>query len=301
MAPESFPNVATLIAAENPLGGMFSESMDRLRAAGIEPQAGDWLAPEKVRDIVFSGAIAAARAALSDLEGQIDIAVQPIEHRRKMLLVSDMDSTMITVECIDELADYAGIKAQIATVTERAMEGELDFAEALRARVALLAGLDETVIETCLAERVRMMPGAAILVGTMRGWGAHSLLVSGGFTRFAEPVAARIGFAGSKANILNIVDGKLTGQVCGAIVDADAKKAALLFERNRLGLSIGQTLAVGDGANDIPMIEAAGFGVAYHAKPKVEQAAHFSIRHTDLTALLYAQGVAQTEWVANAI
>ncbi len=280
------------------MGGLFSESMDRLHAAGLEAVSGNWLTPETVCDILFTGDLETARSALRDLEGQIDIAVQPVADRRKMLLVSDMDSTMITVECIDELADYAGIKAQIAEITERAMQGELDFTEALRARVALLAGLDETVIETCLADRVRMMPGADTLVGTMRGWGAHCLLVSGGFTRFADPVAARIGFADAKANVLEIAHGKLSGNVVGDIVDADAKKAALLIEQSRLGLSSAQTLAVGDGANDIPMIAAAGFGVAYHAKPKAEQAAHFSVRHSDLTALLYAQGVAQTEWIA---
>jgi phosphoserine phosphatase len=296
MPSTSHANVATLIAAEMPLGGYFSEGLDRLRAAGLEPQAGQWIEAERVRDIEFSGDLATARAALKILETTLDIALQPAEHRRKMLLVSDMDSTMISVECIDELADYAGIKAQIAEVTERAMQGEMDFAEALRARVALLAGLDEHVIDTCLAERVRPMPGAEILVRTMRSWGAHTSLVSGGFTRFTDPVAATIGFHEARANVLEISNGALTGRVVGDIVDAEVKRAQLLDRQAKLGLMSQQTLAVGDGANDIPMIEVSGLGVSYHAKAKAEAAADFAIRHNDLTAILYAQGIARSEW-----
>jgi phosphoserine phosphatase len=296
MPSNSHANVATLIAAEMPLGGYFSEGLDRLRGAGLEPQAGQWIEAERVRDIEFSGDLARAREALKPLEVQIDIAIQPIEHRRKMLLVSDMDSTMISVECIDELADYAGLKAEIAEITERAMQGELDFSEALRARVALLAGLDEHIIDTCLAERVRPMPGAEILVRTMRSWGAHTLLVSGGFTRFTDPVAATIGFHEAMANVLEIANGMLTGQVVGGIVDAEVKRVQLLNRQAKLGLLPHQTLAIGDGANDIPMIEAAGLGVSYHAKPKAEAAADFAIRHNDLTAILYAQGIARSEW-----
>ena len=295
---ESHANVATLIAAVSPLGGLFSESMDRLRDAGLSVAEGEWLEPERVRDIAVTGSLEIARAALAPLESQIDIAVLPVENRRKMLLVSDMDSTMITVECIDELADYAGIKAQIAEVTERAMQGELDFADALRARVALLAGLDESVIDVCLSERVRPMPGAEILVRTMTAWGAHALLVSGGFTRFAQPVAAQLGFAEARANVLDITNGRLTGSVTGDIVDAQTKQRELRDRQTRLNLSIDQVLAVGDGANDIPMIQAAGFGVAYHAKPKASEAAHFAVRHNDLTALLYAQGVPRAAWAA---
>jgi phosphoserine phosphatase len=296
MPSNSHANVATLIAAEMRLGGYFSEGLDRLRAAGLEPREGPWIEAGRARDIEFSGDIALARAALKPLEASIDIAVQPAEHRRKMLLVSDMDSTMISVECIDELADYAGIKAEIAEVTERAMQGEMDFAEALRARVALLAGLDEHVIDTCLAERVRPMPGAEVLVRTMRKWGAHTLLVSGGFTRFTDPVAATIGFHEAKANVLEIANGALTGQVVGDIVDAEVKRVQLLDRQAKLGFLPQQTLAIGDGANDIPMIAAAGLGVSYHAKPKAEAAADFAIRHNDLTAILYAQGIAHGAW-----
>lgn len=227
----------------------------------------------------------------------IDVIVQPSDSRAKMLLVADMDSTMITVECIDELADYAGIKAQIAAVTEAAMRGELDFAEALEARVALLKDLDAAMIDRCRAERVRIMPGAIALVRTMKAHGARSVLVSGGFTVFAEPVAAEIGFDLAIANRLGISDGRLDGAVGRPIVDAATKLATLETERAALGLETEQVLAVGDGANDIPMIQAAGLGVAYHAKPKTAAAAHARIDHGDLTALLWAQGYPRSSWV----
>ncbi len=208
---------------------------------------------------------------------------------------------MITVECIDELADYAGIKPQIAAITERAMQGELDFTEALRARVKLLAGLDARVIETCLYERVRLMPGAQTLVKTMSAWGAHSVLVSGGFMHFATPVAAQIGFAMAAANVLGVADGSLTGGVVGDIVDASAKRKLLLSTASARNIPHELVIAVGDGANDIPMIEAAiqggGLGVSYHAKPAAEVASNFAIRHNDLTALLYAQGIRKSDWV----
>jgi phosphoserine phosphatase len=217
-----------------------------------------------------------------------------------MLLVSDMDSTMITVECIDELADYAGIKPEIAAITERAMAGELDFAEALKARVALLAGLDENVIAHCLRERVQPMPGAEILVRTMTGWGAHAVLVSGGFTSFTGPVADMLGFHEVHANLLEIKDGRLTGALAADIVDATTKRAVLHAAAQGRGVALGSTLAVGDGANDLPMIAAAvsggGLGVGYHPRPQLAQAANFSVRHNDLTALLFAQGVKPQEW-----
>ncbi len=288
--------IATLIAADTLESGALSDACDRLRAADLDPAEIAWIDASKAVDIGFSGSISVARTALQPLEGRFDIVVQSAEHRRKMLLVSDMDSTMISVECIDELADYAGIKAEIAEITERAMEGQLDFAEALRARVALLAGLNDHVIDTCLAERVRPMPGAQTLVRTMRQWGAYALLVSGGFTRFADPVAASIGFNAARANVLEIAHDVLTGHVVGEIVDADVKRVELEAKQTELGLIKEQTLAVGDGANDIPMIAAAGLGVSYHAKPKAEAAAHFAVRHNDLTALLYAQGVARRDW-----
>jgi phosphoserine phosphatase len=292
-------NVATLIAAENLDIGIVSAAQDILRDAGMEPLETAWLEPAKAVDLFFTGDAKEADTKLSMLTGSIDIAVQPVENRRKKLLISDMDSTMIAVECIDELADYAGIKAQIAEATERAMLGELDFEEALRARVNLLAGLDENMIQLCLDERVKIMPGAEILVRTMAGWGAHTILISGGFTHFASPVAKQIGFAEYYANQLEITSGRLSGQVVGQIVDAQVKRKQLQLSAAELGLDYPQILAVGDGANDIPMIERAGLGVAYHAKPKAADAADFAVRHSDLTALLYVQGVTRSEWVID--
>jgi phosphoserine phosphatase len=207
-----------------------------------------------------------------------------------------MDSTMITVECIDELADYAGLKGQVAEVTERAMRGELVFEEALRARVALLKGLDAGIIDRCRAERVRLTPGAQALVRTMRRDGALTILVSGGFTRFADPVGEEIGFERVVANRLGVVDERLTGKVEPPIVGAEAKRLALIKGRSERGLSSEQTLAVGDGANDIPMLREAGLGIAYRAKPAAVAVAGGRIEHNDLTALLYAQGYARSTW-----
>ena len=300
MPPHS-TNVATLIAADRLEAGLVSQASDYLRNAGLEPGAITWLETEKAVDVAFSGNLENARKALLDLTNQIDIAVQPMENRKKMLLVSDMDSTMISAECIDELADYAGIKAEIAAITERAMAGELDFVEALTGRVALLAGLAEGVIQTCLSERIRPMPGAIQLVRTMAGWGAHTVLVSGGFTSFTGPVAAQIGFAEVHANVLEIKNGHLTGRLIGAIVDAETKRRVLQNAASSCDLSLQGTLSVGDGANDIPMIEIAaqgrGLGVGFHPRPKLAAAANFSIRHGDLTALLYVQGIPKQNWV----
>lgn len=229
----------------------------------------------------------------------LDAVVQPLANRRKRLLVADMDSTMIGQECIDELADYVGRKAEVAAVTEAAMRGELDFAEALDARVALLKGLEDAAIDRCREERVRLTPGARTLVRTMAAHGAHTLLVSGGFTRFAGPVAAEIGFAEIRANVLGIAGEKLTGTVAKPIVDAEAKRAALIDVAAARAIPLAETLAVGDGANDIPMVRAAGLGIAYHAKPALAAAADARIEANDLTALLYAQGYARSEWVLD--
>jgi phosphoserine phosphatase len=207
-----------------------------------------------------------------------------------------MDSTMITVECIDELADYAGIKQQIAEVTERAMRGELDFETALRSRVALLKGLPEAAIEQCLAERVKIMPGARELVRTIRANGGKAILVSGGFTRFADPVGQEIGFDQMIANRLGITDGHLDGTVTGDIVGAQTKRDTLLAALSENGWHATDALAIGDGANDIPMIEAAGLGIAYHAKPKTAAAAGACVRFNDLTAVLYAMGYPRSDW-----
>lgn len=289
--------IATLIASDHLAAGEISTAMDRLEAAGCSPVAQGWIEPGKAADIAFGLASDAARTALEGAFPGIDVVVQQAEGREKKLLVADMDSTMITVECIDELADYAGIKPQIAAITEAAMRGELDFEGALDARVALLAGLNEAVIERCLAERVTIMPGAVALIGTMRARGATAILVSGGFTRFAEPVAAQIGFHRAIANRLEIAGGALTGTVTKPIVGSDTKLQTLLAAMAELNLPPEATLAVGDGANDLAMIRAAGLGVAYHAKPVVAAAADARIDQGDLSALLYAQGIPRAEWV----
>ncbi|PCG07708.1 phosphoserine phosphatase SerB [Sphingomonas ginsenosidimutans] len=289
---------ATLIAAGRLTPNVVADANDRLATAGCAPTTLHWIDQSDAVDLHFELAADAARAALEGAFPDVDVVVQPRDGRRKMLLVADMDSTMITVECIDELADYAGIKPKIAAITEAAMRGELDFEAALDARVALLKGLDAGVIDACLRERVRLMPGAQTLVRTMRGWGARAVLVSGGFTRFAEPVARDIGFDEAIANVLEIEDDVLTGTVARPIVGAATKKATLLDRRAALGLAEAATLAVGDGANDLAMIEIAGLGVAYHAKPVVAAAAAARIEQGDLTALLWAQGVPKAEWAA---
>jgi phosphoserine phosphatase len=290
--------IATLIAADRLAQRDISAAAARLAAAGVAVQQITSLEPGSACDLVMDAGLAEVRQALSGLGG-VDVVVQPAEAREKRLLVADMDSTMITVECIDELADYAGLKPQVAAVTESAMRGELDFVAALDARVALLEGLDESAIDRCREERVRPTPGARELVRTMRARGAYCLLVSGGFTRFAEPVADLIGFDRAMANVLIVEDGKLTGAVRRPIVGAGAKREALLAAAAELGIGMAAALAVGDGANDLPMIEAAGLGVAYRAKPVVAEAADARIDHSDLTALLYAQGINRGEWVGG--
>jgi phosphoserine phosphatase len=212
------------------------------------------------------------------------------------MLIADMDSTIIGVECIDELADFAGVKPQVAAITEAAMRGELDFAAALAARVALLRGLPESVLERCYAERVRLNPGARVLVRTMAALGAATALVSGGFTYFSERVARAAGFATHQANRLLIEDGVLTGEVARPILGREAKLAALEAGAKAAGIRHDAVLAVGDGANDRDMVEAAGLGVAYRAKPALAAAADARLERSDLTALLALQGIPEAEW-----
>ena len=236
------------------------------------------------------------RAAISP--APVDVVVQPLKHRKKRLFVTDMDSTMIGQECIDELADFVGMKAHVAAITERAMQGEIEFAPALRERVALLKGLPASTIDEVIGKRITFTPGGHTLVATMRKHSAHTCLVSGGFTLFTEKIAAALGFNEQRANELVVADGKLTGEVVEPILGRAAKLAALQTLTARLGLAPEETLAAGDGANDIPMIEAAGLGVAFRAKPAVAEAAAARIDHGDLTALLYAQGYHRNEFVA---
>lgn len=278
-------------------------AQDALNQAGLDVGLAGWIDAGAAVDLPFTGAQEGAqetaRMALDALELPLDHVVHHRANRACRLFVADMDSTMITVECIDELADYAGLKDQIAAVTERAMRGELDFAEALAGRVALLAGLDAEMIARCRAERVRLTPGARTLVQTLKARGAHSLLVSGGFLSFAEPVAAEIGFDRAVANFLHISSGLLDGTVAQPIVDSARKRMELLDFAEKEAIPTAQIIAIGDGANDIPMIEVAGLGVAYHAKPRTREAANAAIDHGDLTTLLYALGIPRAQWVRD--
>ena len=260
------------------------------------------LSESVAEDFLIDAAIdrAGAEAALGDLlsDEPIDMIVQPAEFRRKRLLIADMDSTIIGQECIDELADFAGKKAEISAITERAMRGELDFEAALKERVAMLKGLSEDALEECFMTRISLNPGAKTLVATMNRAGAATLLVSGGFTFFVDRIAAQAGFRHWQANDLVIENGVLTGGVRHPILGRAAKERALRAYATRLSVPLEETLAVGDGANDLDMIAAAGLGVAYRAKPKVAAAADASILHADLTALLFAQGYSIEEFAA---
>jgi phosphoserine phosphatase len=292
--------VATLIC--NPANpALDSTIVDGARAVLPSPGPAKWLFDEVAVDIPFTGSedigaiVARLRAARGDLP--IDIVVQPQALRRKKLLLADMDSTMIGQECVDELADFAGLKARVAAITERAMRGEIEFEPALRERVALLKGLPVSVIDEVLAKHITLTPGGRELVATMRAHGAYTCLISGGFTLFTNAVAAMIGFQENRANTLEVEDGKLTGQVAEPIVGRAAKLATLFELRESFDLDNIDTLAVGDGANDLGMIQDAGLGVAYHAKPAVAAAAAARIDYGDLTALLYAQGYRRDEFV----
>ena len=293
-------HVATLIAYPHGLG---EDALIRARAAlplADEPQ---WLDPGIAADIAFTPDAGADHRAIAEALREIlsglnaDVVVQPVANRRKRLLVADMDSTMIGQECIDELADLVGLKALVSGITERAMRGEIAFEPALRERVALLKGLPVTVVDDVIAERITLMPGAKFLVNTMRKHGAHACLVSGGFSLFTQVVGDMIGFDENHANTLLVEHGKLTGFVEEPILGREAKLDTLLELSRYLQLPLEQTLAVGDGANDLAMIERAGLGVAYHAKPAVAAAADARIDHGDLTALLYLQGYKREEFV----
>lgn len=292
-------HVLTLIA---PPGGLSTAALHSARdaLAGIGATTGTpaWLAPEEAADLPFAGlapdqADAAARAALT---GQpIDVIAQATDGRRKRLLIADMDSTIVTTETLDELAGQAGIKDRIAAITKRAMNGELDFEGALRERVGMLKGLPVEAMQRTW-EETELMPGARELVATMRGNGAHCALVSGGFTFFTGRVAALVGFHEHHSNTLLEADGRLTGHVADPILGRNAKLATLKRLAAEQGIGLDATLAVGDGANDLDMIQAAGLGVAFRAKPVVAAAARARVEHGDLRALLFAQGYRGAEF-----
>jgi phosphoserine phosphatase len=288
-------SILTLIAADR----LDDSTLSKIREILPGAAAPAWLAPGKAADIAFAGLAEseAERRVREALAGRkIDLVAQSPEGRRKKLIVADMDSTMVIGETLDELAAFAGLKDKIAAITARAMNGEIDFKGALRERVGLLAGLADTALEETY-RHLELMPGAKTLVATMRAQGAQAVLVSGGFDFFTSRVRMRCGFDQDRANRLEIENGKLTGKVIEPILDRDSKLFYLRDFAARLGLSMSETLAVGDGANDLDMIRAAGLGVAFHAKPVVAGEARFRVDHGDLTALLYAQGYRQDEFI----
>jgi len=288
-------NVLTLIA--NPATAevddtTISAARDALGALHVTTGPADWLAPGQAVDVGFSAFsnLAAETAVRQALGGRpIDVIAQSADRRKKKLLIADMDSTIVVGETLDELAAFAGVKDAISAITQRAMRGELDFAEALYERVAMLKGLDES----CLAETmaaVKLTPGATSLIATMRAHGAFTALISGGFSYFTDQVRQSVGFDSSLGNQLAIENGKLTGQVIPPIVDKDTKCIMLVDTADELGLGMSDTMAIGDGANDVPMLTAAGLGVAYHAHPVAREAARARLDHADLTGALFAQG-----------
>jgi phosphoserine phosphatase len=303
--------VATLISA--PDRSALTDTLAR-QAARYLPHGRpvDWLAPGVAVDIAFlveDTEPGEVPALLKDMAGDlreiiggapVDVVLQPQDDRRKKLLVADMDSTMIQQECIDELADFAGVKDRVAAITERAMRGELAFEPALRERVALLKGLPISVIDRTIDERIKLTPGGPALVATMRAHGAYTCVVSGGFTAFTARLAAMIGFDEQRGNTL-LADacGNLTGEVAEPILGREAKLETLVRLREKFKLRRKDTIAVGDGANDVPMVEEAGLGVAFHGKPALAGVADARIDHGDLTALLYAQGYRREEFAGG--
>ena len=290
--------IATLIAAGRLDDRLIDRALGSLRE--IDPNAAfaGWIDEGDAVDLRVSGDIRAIRWALDGLP-EVDLFVQPEEYRFKRLVVADMDSTIVGQECLDELADFAGLKREIAEITERAMQGQLDFKAALRERVALLSGLDEEAIGRCLAERVVPNPGAATLVRTMRVGGARAILVTGGFVSFADPIAKMLGFHAVRANRLLFDGGQLSGSVEDPIVDAKAKRDALIEAREEMGIRPEEVLAIGDGANDKLMVEEAGLGVAFRPKPALAEVADARLDYHGLDALLWAQGIRRRDWVSK--
>ncbi len=289
----------TLVGSEAPSAvGRVVQALAAARARVKEPRP---LGPDAVDLLVEADDPAQVREAVAPaLDGlALDHCLQPWNGRKKRLLVADMDSTIIDVECLDELADFAGRKAEVSAITERAMRGELVFEAALRERVAMLKGLSVADLQACYDQRVRLNPGARTLVRTMAARGVRCLLVSGGFTFFTSRVARAAGFHEDRANTLGEADGRLDGAVGEPILGREAKLAALKGEAARLGIDPSEALAIGDGANDLAMIEAAGLGLAYRAKPIVAAQADAKIDHADLTCALYFQGYAATEFVTD--
>ncbi|MFP7569541.1 phosphoserine phosphatase SerB [Marivita sp. S2033] len=284
----------TLIAKPGALDPALAEALRNAWGGGELA----WLSPDEAAEFPIPSRPDTAEDSWRALQDQgVDLLIQPAEGRRKKMLLADMDSTMIQQECIDELAEVAGVGAQVKEITARAMNGELNFENALLERVALLKGMSDSVIDDVLASRITLMPGGAVLLATMKANGAHAALVSGGFTAFTTRVATLLGFDESRANTLLVESGALTGDVARPILGRDAKVAALETITQQLGITPDDVLAVGDGANDLGMLQRAGAGVALHAKPSVQAEAKLRINHGDLTALLYLQGYSRDAFV----
>ncbi len=287
---------AVLIAKPDTLDPVLAESL-RTAWGGGAPR---WLSLGQALEFPVMDVPDTFRSAWQDLQGMgVDLNLVPVEGRRKRMLLADMDSTMIGQECIDELADLAGVGAHVAAITARAMNGELDFEAALTERVGLLKGLPETVIAQVLAERITYTPGGRELIATMKANGGHAVLVSGGFTAFTTAVAAHLGFDEHRANTLLAEEGLLTGRVGMPILGRQAKVDALDQITARLGIGAADVVAVGDGANDLGMLHRAGMGVALHAKPAVAAQCELRVNHGDLTALLFLQGYAADQFVSG--
>lgn len=301
MALTHMNNVATI--AVNPENAKIDQKViERARAAitSTGGKVGDihWLSAGEAVDLFYAGsATRTIQDKIIAVTPGADVICQSTATRRKAMLVADMDSTIITIECIDEIADMVGLKNKVAEITEAAMRGELDFTASLKKRVAMLNGLSARKLDDIYRERLRFSPGAAELIATMRANGAFCLLVSGGFTFFADRVRDALGFSEAHSNILGIEDGKLTGAVEGTIVDGARKLELLQQTRAKLQLSTEQVMGAGDGANDIPFLMATSLGVAYRAKPATAAAAHAAINHTSLASLLFAQGYRRAEFV----
>ncbi len=301
MAPSPTSHVATLVS--DPARPVLTDAI-LAAARTLLPGAGApvWLAQGIAADIPFAATNAALRALTDQvrprLGSPVDVVIQPAHDRRKKLYLTDMDSTVIEQECIDELADFAGLKEHVAKITERAMNGEIAFEPALRERVALLKGLPLSVIDEVIEKRITLMPGGKTLVATLRRHGVHTCLVSGGFTLFTGRIARMLGFDEHRGNVLLAENGKLAGRVEEPILGKEAKLATLKELTVWLNLKPVDSLASGDGANDMPMIEAAGLGIAFRAKPVVAASAPARIDHGDLTALLYVQGYRRDEFAA---